>query len=121
MFKKVREVLRNAYSNLAEYLTRKEAVGEFEKMNLHVKVREAFVASQRPVERRAVESTFGKTSQGKNWYPRGRYYPPTVTDLPKNMQIPKKSPFLLEVVYRDRTYVQRHGTLERVDKLLAAA
>lgn len=118
---KIREKLRSAYAKLAEYLTSKDVRGDFELMNLHVKVRNAFLAAQKPVERRTEPSKFEKTSKGKNWYPRGRHYPARVTDLPKNMHLPKKSPFLVEVAFRDRTYLQRHGTLERVDKLLAAA
>jgi hypothetical protein len=118
----IKAKLKGAWAKLAEYLTRKSEPAHFERMNLHQDVCKAFQDSQKPVERRATPSTFGKTSQGKNWYPRGRRYVGQEVDLPKEMQLPRKSPFTSELTLATGgVYLRRHGTLQRVDKLFAGA
>lgn len=118
----IRAKLKSAYSKLAEMLTRKAYPGHFESMNLHPSVLAAFRASQRPVERRATESVMGRTSWGRNWFPRDRAYFPWVEDLLKHLQLPKTSPFTHEVTLQSgRVYLMRHGTRQRVDRLFPAA
>jgi len=117
---KIFEKLGKAYRKLAEYLTRKEKPKAWEKINLHPEVRDAFVAALQPVARRETPSVMGSTSRGRSWFPRRCWYPAQVRALPPALQLPKKSPFVLEVTLRDGTaYLQRHGTMERVDKLFA--
>jgi hypothetical protein len=93
----------------------------FAKWHLDPEVQRAFIDAHRPVKGRAVPSAFGSTSRGRNWFPRDRAYMPRVVALKKNQQLPKKSPFMLGVILATgRAYLQRHGTLERCDRLAAA-
>lgn len=119
----IRAKLKSAYRKLVEQLTRMSAPTGWEPLRLKPDVQAAFIVACAPLPpRRETPSVMGRTSKGKNWYPRGQRWMLTEVDLPEALRLPKRSPFEKEVtLHTGRVYLMRHGTLERVDRLFPAA